>query len=87
MVWKVLLYLLIHPLSLPVCLGVVGGREVAGYSDKFVQVLHELSGKLQSSIADDLSGETVFAPDLILIDLSHPHSGEFHVSGDHNDHL
>ena len=50
---EILLYFLVHSFSLSVGLRVIGGGKVAGDTDEFVQVLHELGGKLRSPIADD----------------------------------
>jgi hypothetical protein len=63
---EVLFDLLIHSFSLSVSLGVIGGGEVTSDSDKLVQIPHELSSELQSTVTDDLSGEAVRHSDEIF---------------------
>ena len=50
---EVLLDVLIDVFRLSICLWVVCRQDVCSHSHEFVQVLHELSRELRSSVADD----------------------------------
>ena len=58
-----------HSVCLSVCLRMKGGQKIGFNSNEFVKVFHELCGELGSSVANDFLRQSVFAPNMIAVDL------------------
>ena len=58
------------------------GGGVCFHPDELVKILHKLRDELYTTIADDFSGESVFAPDVVSIVFSGFNGGKFGGSCD-----
>ena len=64
------LHVLIRPLCLPVCLGVIPGGETDGGANALTESLPDLGGELGATVTDDVGWESVKAINVLHKQLS-----------------
>lgn len=76
-----LLYFLVLALNFAVAFRVVGGGQAGLNTKALVESTHVASGKLVTTIGEDLAQETVETEDISVVDIGHAFSGDCRVNG------